>query len=221
MIRIIGANGYIGSKLVSFLTQKGMFFKCYSNYVDGLCELLDLSNLDTDYIDFKGGDVAVLLSAISSPDICENNYEFAYSVNVVGTSRFIDYCVTNGIKVIFLSSDTVNGSTGDKTNDEFSDVHPFGKYAEMKYEIEKKYKDNRLFKTLRLSYVLSTEDKFTKYLADCAEKHLYAEVYDGLFRNVILLETVLESIYSLINNFDFNDYYLVNVSGNKNLYSCQ
>lgn len=215
MIHIIGANGYIGTKLVYYFRQRNVAFDCFSNIVDENCSLLDLGNLDTTNLSFKEGDIAILLSAISSPDICENNYELAYSINVTGTAKFIDYCFSRRTKVIFLSSDTVNGATGNKVNNEYSEVNPFGNYAKMKYEIEKRYKDNPLFKTLRLSYVLSEEDKFTKYLASCIEKGAYAEVFNGMFRNVILLDTVLESIYRLTMNFDFNNFYLINVSGNQ------
>ena len=78
----------------------------------------------------------------------------------------------------------------------------------MKYEIEKTFCNSKSFKTIRLSYVLSDHDKFF-------DKNTKAEVFDGLFRSVVRLETVLESVYCLINNFNFNDYYLVNISGNK------
>lgn len=217
MVHIIGANGYIGLNLCNYLENKGIVFKCYSNIEDEKCKKFDLSNFDEKELNFNSGDSVVLLAAISSPDICQNNYEFAYSINVIGTSKFIDYCINKKCKIIFFSSDTVNGSTNDNINDEYSEVHPFGNYAKMKYEIELKYKNSPLFKTLRLSYVLSDEDKFCKYLTSCVDNNVEAEVFEGLFRNVIKLETVLESVYCLINKFDFNDYYLVNVSGNQSL----
>ena len=115
-----------------------------------------------------------------------------------------------------MSSDTVNGPTTEP-KDEYSEVNPFGNYAKMKYEIESKYKHSPLFKTLRLSYVLSDSDKFISYLNNCVANGTTAEVFNGLYRNVIKLEVVLEAIIKLCLNFDFNYYYLVNVSGNQNL----
>ena len=217
MIHIIGANGYIGTKLCAFLDKRHDVFSCYSDIEDKRCAKLDLRNFKEEDLDLKEDDVVVLLAAISSPDVCQNNYEFAYSINVIGTSRLIDYCIKKQANVIFLSSDTVNGDTKNETNDEFSEVNPFGNYAKMKYEIECKYKNSKRFKTLRLSYVLSNEDKFCKYLSECVIENKPAEVFNGMFRNVILLDTVLESIYCLCHNFSFNDYYLINVSGNQNL----
>lgn len=214
MIHIIGANGYIGTELCKFYENKNVDFLCYSNIKDERCSYLDLRDASYD-IKLEKGDIVVLLSAISSPDICQNNYELAYSINVTGTSKFIDYCIQQGSNVIFLSSDTVNGATEGGCNDEYSEVHPFGNYAQMKYEIEKKYSNNKHFKTLRLSYVLSDHDKFISYLKNCVEKNEVAEVFDGLYRSVVTLDTVLEAIYSLSINFNFNDYYLCNVSGNQ------
>ena len=217
MVHIIGANGYIGTKLCNYLKDKSVVFDCFSDKAEEGIKDLNLTKFDESELRFNKGDIVVLLAAISSPDICQNNYDFAYSVNVIGTSRMIDYCLKAGTKVIFFSSDVVNGDTGDKVFDEFSEVNPFGNYGKMKYEIEKKYKESPLFKAIRLSYVLSDEDKFSSYLHNCVMKNETAKVFDGLYRNVIKLETVLESVYCLIKNFDFNDYYLVNISGNQNL----
>ena len=216
MIHIIGANGYIGTRLCKEMESAGLIFDCYSDVSDSKCAEFNLTESDCDSLDFCGGDVVVLLAAISSPDVCQNNYSLAYNVNVVGTSRLIDYCLSRDVRVIFLSSDTVNGPTT-SPKDEYSTVEPFGNYARMKYEIELKYKNSSLFKTLRLSYVLSDSDKFVCYLKKCAQEHIVAEVFNGLYRNVIKLEIVLEAIIKLCLNFNFNDYYLVNVSGNQNL----
>lgn len=216
MIHIFGANGFIGSKLCNELDCRSIKYDCYSNASDKKCRKFDLLTDDTSALFFSEKDVVVLLAAISSPDICQNDYELAYSVNVLGTSRLIDYCIANKVNVIFMSSDTVNGPTCNE-NDEYSPVNPYGNYAKMKYEIEKKYMNSPYFKTLRLSYVLSNSDKFTSYLNECVIKNKVAEVFRGLFRNVIKLEIVIETIIKLCEKFDFNDYYLINVSGNQNL----
>lgn len=216
MIHIIGANGYIGTKLCKEMDEQNIQYNCYSDVPDDKCIKYDLRSGDNESLNFKNGDVVILLAAVSSPDVCLNNYELAYSVNVTGTARLIKYCFDVGAKVIFISSDTVNGPTKD-VNDEFSEVNPVGNYAKMKYEIESKFKNSKCFKVLRLSYVLSDSDKFTRYLTDCISNNIVAEVFNGLFRNVIRIELVLEAIIKLCFNFDFNDYYLINVSGNQNL----
>lgn len=216
MIHVIGANGYIGSRLCKELDAQNILYDCYSDVADDKCKKYDLLSSDSTSLSFQENDIVVLLAAVSSPDVCQNNYDYAYKINVIGTSKLIDYCILKKVKVIFMSSDTVNGQTT-HINDEHSDVAPFGNYAKMKYEIECKYRNNRFFKALRLSYVLSDSDKFTSYLSKCICNGSVAEVFRGLFRNVVKIEVVLEAIVNLCQNFDFNDYYLVNVSGNENL----
>ena len=215
MIHVIGANGYIGTRLCKAMDSKGIPYDCFSNVADSKCKKFDLTSDDYGVLNgFAPGDVVVLLAAISSPDVCQNDYELAYGINVVGTSHLIDYCIKKDINVIFLSSDTVNGATTE-ARDEYAPANPFGNYAKMKYEIEQRYQDNPHFKTLRLSYVLSEEDKFTTYLRGCVERGEVAEVFAGLYRNVIRLEVVLEAIIRLCQNFHFNDYYNLNDSGHE------
>jgi len=215
MIKIIGGNGYIGTNLKSKLLSNSISFESFSNIKTDEDAFFDITKKDYSILNLKENDIVILLAAISSPDVCLNNFEFAKSINVDGTSKLIEFCISNKVNVIFLSSDAVNGNTGNDVYDEFSTVHPFGKYAEMKFEIEHQFMNSPYFKTLRLSYVFSNHDKFSKYLDDCYRNGKVAEVFDGLYRNVILLDTVIETIICLAVNFNFNYYYLCNVSGNQ------
>lgn len=215
MIHLIGGNGYIGKRLSTYLKERSVLFDSYSEKPDNEAKFLDITSFVPNDYHFDSNDIAIVLAAISSPDLCTNNYKMAYGINVIGTTNFINYCLSVGCKVIFFSSDAVNGPTFGKANDEFSKVHPFGKYAEMKYEIESRFKSCKLFKTIRLSYVLSDCDKFTNYLISCTKNKTSAKVFNGLYRNTIYLDTVLESVYMLSTHFDFNDYYLCNISGNQ------
>lgn len=216
MIHVIGANGYIGTRLCQEMDNRGFRFDRFSDVADSNCKRFDLRFDDARVLSLKSGDIVILLAAISSPDICQKMFEFAYSINVIGTSKLIDYCLAHNVRVIFMSSDTVNGPTANP-NTEFSAVRPFGNYAKMKYEIESRYKNSPLFKTLRLSYVLSDSDKFICYLSSCVAKGVSAEVFRGLYRNVVKLETVIEAICNLCERFDLIDFYLINVCGNQSL----
>lgn len=215
MIHIFGSSGFIGTKMQAFFRKEGKKFVCYSDTTENDCIKFNLMSFCTTDLNINKGDFVILLAAISSPDICQNQYDLAYRVNVEGTSKLIDYCLNRCANVLFFSSDAVNGSTIQGPNNEFSTVKPVGNYAKMKYEVEQKFKNRKHFKAFRLSYVLSDEDKFSKYLQSCSNGNKEAEVFDGLFRNVIKLEIVLEATLCLLNDFDFNDYYLVNLSGNQ------
>ena len=214
MYHIIGASGFIGTKFIQFLNQKCIID--YIGYSDEAIEdfkKLDLLNIDYKHFDYiNEDDVVVFLAAISSPDICENNYQFARSVNVIGTETFIAECLKRKAKVIFFSSDVVYGGNT-AINTELTSPSPIGKYAEMKLYIEQQFKSYANFKVLRLSYVLSENDKFFNYLTECHNNNEVAEVFDGLYRNVILVDDVLDSIYNLsIKFYNFSNV-VFNVCG--------
>ena len=128
-------------------------------------------------------DFVVFLAAISSPDVCEKQYDFARAINVTGTAEFIENCIARGANVLFFSSDVVNGGTLPCSVDETYVGTPIGKYGEMKREIEQRFNGNPHFKVFRLSYVYSRQDKFSRYLDDCAAKGVCAEVFDALYRS--------------------------------------
>lgn len=212
---IVGADGFIGSSLIEFIKKKEptLHYVPYVGNSNQNYNCFDLRNVDPEiFTGISKNDFVVFLAAVSSPDLCHNNYDFAYSINVTGTSRFIEKCLNKGAKVLFFSSDVVFGKSKD-TNDELSNVAPFGEYAEMKVEIENRFKSHPNFKVFRLSYVFSKYDKFTKYLRNCMMNKKVAEVYDGLYRNVIYLDDILEAICNLQSKFDQFDNTFFHMSG--------
>ena len=208
---IIGSEGYIGTRLLNRL--EGIEHNKYALAPNNDEIKIDFENVDNmDLSRIRQGDYVVLLAAISSPDICNNRYDYAYSINVTGTSQFIDRCIDIGANLLFFSSDAVNGKT-ERIHCELSDVVPFGKYANMKYEIEQRYKDCEQFKACRLSYVFSRNDKFMKYLTSCAELGQPADVYDSFRRNVIYIEDVVKTVIQIGKKYKEIDPGLINVSG--------
>jgi dTDP-4-dehydrorhamnose reductase len=214
MLHVIGASSFIGKNLIdTFKSRKIDHYIAYSqqNLLGHIkFNLLDLNDLVFQKI--NKNDVIIFLSALSSPDFCESNYIMARSVNVDSTSIFIKRCLSIEAKVIFISSDVVYGGNN-FINNELSIPNPVGKYAQMKYEIEDLFNKQENFKVLRLSYVLSENDKFFKYLSECFHNNEIAEVYDGLHRNVVWIEDVLESIINLSNSFSDIPYKVINVCG--------
>lgn len=69
--------------------------------------------------------------------------------------------------------------------DETAACNPAGEYAAMKREVEQRFSDNASFKAIRLSYVFSPEDKFSRYLAGCAERNEEADLFHPFFRAIV------------------------------------
>jgi dTDP-4-dehydrorhamnose reductase len=199
-IHVIGAASFIGKRLLSYLKPPMMVLSYSHSPMLGM-QTIELTKPDRfDYSKINQGDYIVFLAAISSPDFCETHFDTAYGVNVIGTKKYIKRFIEKGANVLFFSSDTVLGATI-KSCDENSLCNPFGSYARMKWEIEDYFKNIQQFKAFRLSYVFSREDRFSRYLRQCDQEDKTAEVYNGLRRNVIYLNDVLDAIQKLRDRF--------------------
>jgi dTDP-4-dehydrorhamnose reductase len=195
-IIVVGAGGYIGAKLYESAQKKYHVLGTTSSGSDLIRKFsLDFPE-EFDYSDICPNDVVLFSAAISAPDICSNEFAKAWTANVTGTSLFIRRAIDRGARVVFFSSDTVYGTKTDSF-DESSECNPAGEYAQMKREVEQKFMGEDNFKSIRLSYVFSKFDKFTKYLIDCVCKKQMAEIFHPFYRSVVYRDDVVEGVLAL------------------------
>ena len=219
---IIGKNGLIARHLSNYFNQsKNQSDKYYytSSNTEDKCRktiFLDLADPSSfDYSIVKTYPNIIMLGAISSPDECEKNPNKSKKINYYGTKIFIEKCLALNAKVLFFSSDLVYGHSNYEMN-ELTDVNPSCNYSAWKYKIEKTFEKNENFKIFRLSYVLSSEDKFLRYLIDCKNNSRSAEIYDPLVRNVVYIEDVSIAILNIFKNWRDNPS-LINVCGDESI----
>ena len=208
---VIGKNGYIAK---AFLGCGEKNIRCTSSTANSSDDFfLDLRCPDKfEYETLDKETMVVFLAAVSSPDACLNNFEDSYSINVTGTKYFIDRALAKNAKVLFFSSDTVYGSA-EKEVTEQSEANPLGQYAKMKAEVENAFKSHENFKVFRLSYVLSKEDKFLKYLISCIASGENVEIFEPFDRSVIYLKDVIDAIISVYKKWDKFPETFVNLAG--------
>lgn len=208
----VGASGYIGGPLHAKATANVGGYGTTTLGGNGLIQLRLDSPEEFDYTIIQPSDVVLLTAAISAPDACAREYERAWAVNVAGTSKFISKVMDRGGRVIFFSSDTVYGERNDKF-DEQAPCNPAGEYAAMKHEVETRFLGNPNFKAIRLSYVFSREDKFTKYLCGCAERDEEAEIFHPFYRAVIHRDDVVDGALALALRWDEVPQQVINFGG--------
>jgi len=209
---IIGGQGYVGAALYSSIPDGVSAFASASSDIEGFLHLRlevlgDFANLP-----ISAGDTVFLTAAISSPDICAREHDRAWAVNVTGTSEFIDKVISRGARFVFFSSDAVYGERGDAF-DETAKSIPAGEYAEMKAEVEKRFLGNPLFKSIRLSYVFSREDKFTKYLSGCVERGEEVELFHPFYRAIVHRDDVVEGALALARRWEEFPQQVINFGG--------
>ncbi len=211
---IIGKNGFIAQQL--YKRNKDFIFTT-SNKNDDKSLHLDLQDVNNFNYDIIDKDTSVIfLAAISSPDECNNNYDFAYNINVIGSKHFIKEALKRNAKVLFFSSDVIYGNCVEPV-DENSNNNPFGIYAQMKNEIEENFNHNENFKVFRLSYVLSKEDKYLSYLDSCISRNETANVFHPFSRKVVYIVDVLEAIEKILKKWEQFDNQKFNICGEENV----
>lgn len=208
----IGATGYIGRPLHVAAMEKSGNYGTSSTGTDELLRFQLEMPGEFDYGIIQPSDIVLLTAAISAPDVCAREHERAWAVNVTGTSEFIARVMSRGGRVIFFSSDTVYGERNDEF-DEQASCDPAGEYAEMKHAVEKQFLGSPLFKAIRLSYVFSRDDKFTKYLFGCAERGEEAEIFHPFYRSVIHRDDVIEGAIALAQRWDEFPQDIINFGG--------
>ena len=208
----VGATGYIGKFLHKSSKADCATYGTSSTAMAGLIPLRLDAPTDFDYELIQQSDVVLLAAAISAPDICAREHSRAWAVNVTGTMEFINRVIARGARVVFFSSDMVYGERSDAF-DETAESLPAGEYAVMKQEVEKKFLGNPLFKSIRLSYVFSHEDKFTKYLSSCAERGEEAELFHPFYRAIVHRNDVVDGVLALAKRWDEFPQQVINFGG--------
>lgn len=214
-IAIVGSSGYIAKHLM----------KVFSNQVPD-CEIVKIDMVgdvdlslqltapeDFEYDKIIGIDYVIFTAAISGPDMCANEFEKCWNINVKGTSYFIHEAIKRNVKVLFFSSDAVFGDIPGHIYDEDSETQAYTAYGKMKKAIEDEFKMSVFFKCIRLSYVVSENDKFISYCLSCIRENESAEIFHPFYRNCITVSDVIKAIFWLMQNWDTFSSFVLNLTG--------
>lgn len=210
---IVGSDSYIGKKLSIRLRKDNMPNLKISHFLNFKFDLLNLKLFDFSII--EKNDIIIFLAAVSSPDMCQNNFKESFQINVIGTIQFIEESIRRGAKVLFFSSDTVYGDTIGINDEEIKPFKPIGEYALMKLAVENYFQDEQNLKIFRLSYVFSWHDKFMSYLHQCRLTKTSADIFHPFTRKMIYINDIIDGIIMLKDNWLNLDQQIFNFCGEK------
>ncbi|MFA6583659.1 MAG: SDR family oxidoreductase [Elusimicrobiaceae bacterium] len=139
-ILIIGASGQVGGALLGLYRGDPSVevLGTYHSYkMDGLVpmDITDPASVRGVFDSFRP-DAAVLASAISSADYCEQHPQAAFGTNVRGTENVINFCNAYRVKPVYISTDYIFDGTGGPYNEE-AQPNPINVYGKTKLEGEK------------------------------------------------------------------------------------
>lgn len=210
---IIGSNGFIGNRLCDLYNKYFDVSRFNRNPLPNEY-YFDLNNVNIiNYDIFEKIDYVIFTSALSKIEYCEDNESEAKKINVENTILTIKNIINKNCKVVFLSSDAVYGNIDGKL-DEDSQCNPISVYGNCKLAVEEYFRNySNMVHIVRLPYIFSCEDSFTRYLLQCAKNGSEAEVYDSFYRNVISIEDLADIIRVFIDNWDKT--YIINAAGDR------
>lgn len=214
-IAIVGSSGYIAKHLMkAFNTElKGCEIVKIDMTDDADLKLQLTEPANFNYDQLIGVDYVIFTAAISGPDMCANEFDKCWDINVTGTSYFIREAVRRDVKVLFFSSDAAFGDIPRHIYDEDSETQAYTAYGKMKKAIEDEFKTSKLFKCIRLSYVVSENDKFISYCLSCIRKGETADIFHPFYRNCITVSDVIKAIIWLMRNWLSFDSFVLNLTG--------
>lgn len=108
-ILVLGASGLLGEKIYKVLSRdyrvKGT---ANSKAVDGL-DKLDVTSQDAlrAYFELYSPHIVINCVAMPDPEVCEENRDTAYKINVEAVKYIVDACENYGAKLIHFSTDYV------------------------------------------------------------------------------------------------------------------
>lgn len=214
-LALVGSSGYIASFLLKRFSDEQHIenvLKIDQNEeADIKLNLLKPENFNYEVLD--NIDLVIFTAAISGPDKCATDFEWCWSINVVGTSYFISEAIKRNCKVLFFSSDAVFGDIPGYIYDEYSETKAETPYGKMKKAIEDKFKKDKNFKAVRLSYVASASDRFISYCIDCMRRESIADIFHPFYRNVVTVSDVVDVVIWFTKNWNTYEYYVLNVAG--------
>lgn len=214
-VALVGSSGYIAGFLIKrFVKEESIESVLKIDCTEDADAYLDLQRPEEFKYDLLDEiDFVVFTAAISGPDKCATDFEFCWNINVTGTTYFIKQAIERKCAVLFFSSDAVFGDIPGHIYSEISETCAQTPYGRMKKAVEDTFKDNALFKAIRLSYVVSIKDKFVSYCLNCIRENKEADVFHPFYRNCIVVSDVVEVVIWFMNNWSNYEPYVLNVAG--------
>lgn len=212
---LVGSAGYIAEFILKRFREEPEIETVLridrNDNSDAYIDLADAGNFNYSLLDDI--DYVVFTAAISGPDQCAKEFDSCWKINVTGTSFFIREAIKRDCKVLFFSSDAAFGDIPGMIYDEESKTQAYTPYGKMKKAIEDEFKDNPLFKAIRLSYVASAKDRYYTYLLNCIRNNEEADIFHPFYRNTTVVSDVVDIVTYFALHWDEYEPTFLNVAG--------
>ena len=147
-ILITGVNGLVGNSLYNLLEESDHIVYSSSRNIEGLAKYkVDITNKNEvdSFFESEKPDLVINSAAMADVDLCEEERELCWKVNVEGVQNLVDMCNRYGSHLTHISTDYIfDGKKESGIYLENDKPNPQGYYAESKLEGERIILDSNI-----------------------------------------------------------------------------
>ena len=99
-IGLVGSLGYIAGFLINKLSNHEIIKIDKSGDYDYFLDLENSNDFDSNI--FNDLDYLIFTAAISSPDLCQREYDKCWNINVIGTGNIIEKALNNNCRILVM-----------------------------------------------------------------------------------------------------------------------
>ena len=215
-ILVTGATGFIGSRLVNELINKGYDVTSLirkekqgnpkSNIIYG--------DLTEEKIDFKELEFDCVFHLASHTPL-EKNKKILEKVNLQGTKRLFEEIKSRTKAIIYISGLGVYGETGDKIIDETQQYNPNTNFVKIRLDAEKFLKENSKqneidFAVVHFGDVYGPDGWFYEMLVKRLKKNTFRMPKGGdYYKGFVHVEDAVNSMISVLEQKSFGESFIV------------
>jgi dTDP-4-dehydrorhamnose reductase len=220
-ILVIGANGLVGQRLITYYAAKANIelLACsiedqpYFEKVPYVpCDITSREDVKKVIFDFYP-DVIINASGFTNVDLSEKERERAWKINVKGVEYLAETCRTIDAKIIHFSTDYIfNGLNG--PYDEGAKADPLGYYGRTKLASENALKISgvtySVIRTNVLYGIANSRPDFVRWVINNLSENKRIRVVHDQINNPTYVEDLVQAINKII---ELDKYGLYNIGG--------
>lgn len=220
-ILVVGSNGLLGQRLISFYLEKPNveLVGCSiedNSFLAGIaykkCDITSRDEVKKLVFDFYP-DVVINVAAFTNVDLSETERETAWKVNVKGVEYLVEACRTIDAKIIHISTDYIfNGFNG--PYDENAKPDPQGYYGRTKLASENVLKIGAVtYAVVRTNVLYGIADSrpdFVRWVVNSLTDNKNIRVVTDQINNPTFVEDLVHAINKII---ELEKYKIYNIGG--------
>jgi len=197
-VYITGNRGYLGRAIETFFKKQGVI--TYGSDI----EFIDITEMDTFVKELENVKPKVIIHTAAMSDwyACEKNPELAKKINIEATKTIVNYCKSNSIPLVYLSTDFIfSGKKNFYTESDLPD--PMNIYGATKAEAEnyvRTHKEHLIIRTgtfYGISYLIDRPVFANKVIRKLSKGEKYPVATDEI-STPTLIQDIAEVIYKLL-----------------------